>query len=459
MSLVRTSPLGQWQARTTFILALSASAVGLGNLWRFSYLVGEYGGGPFVITYLLCLLLVAVPVMIAEVVIGSHGRGSPVAALRLAADRSMLSRNWGWLGVLACFTGLLLLAYFVVVAGWSLAYASQMQAGVFSSASVSLVGEQFQRLLANPLEMVYWQSLFLLVVVLIAGFGVRRGLGFVVWLIVPVLVVLLGVLVQYAFDVGDMEATRDFLFTVKRIDFTAESVLVALGHALFTLGVGVGTGISYGAYAPARIPIGRSVLAVALFDTMIAMLVGVAIFPLVFANNIEPSMGPGLMFVSLPYAFGHMIQGEMFGTLFFLLVVVAALGSAVAIFEPVVGALMQGLKLGRLTAAVLAGALVWGGSMAVAYSLGSTDDSAWYGNGYLFSLLDQLTADLLLPLVSLLIALLVGWRLRPEILRLELYRESALFVALWRGLLRFITPLAIIIIVLAAFAPGAAATG
>ena len=394
-----------------------------------------------------------------QVVIGSHGRGSPVAALRLAADRSMLSRNWGWLGVLACFTGLLLLAYFVVVAGWSLAYASQMQAGVFSSASVSLVGEQFQRLLANPLEMVYWQSLFLLVVVLIAGFGVRRGLGFVVWLIVPVLVVLLGVLVQYAFEVGDMEAAGDFLFTAKRIDFTAESVLVALGHALFTLGVGVGTGISYGAYAPARIPIGRSVLAVALFDTMIAMLVGVAIFPLVFANNIEPSMGPGLMFVSLPYAFGHMIQGEMFGTLFFLLVVVGALGSSVAIFEPVVGALMQGLKLGRLTAAVLAGALVWGGSMAVAYSLSSTDDSAWYGNGYLFSLLDQVTADLLLPLVSLLLALFVGWRLRPEILRLELYRESTFFVAVWRGLLRYVAPLASVVILLAAFAPGAAGTG
>ena len=429
---------------------MSASAVGLGNLWRFSYLSGEYGGAPFVVTYVLCLFLIAVPVMVAEVVVGSHGRASPVAAIRWASDRSLLSRNWMLVGVLACVTGLLILSYYIVVAGWGLAYARDMQSGLFASASAVVVGEHFGRLLADPLRQIYWQSLFLLLTVAIVGLGVRRGLGLLVWLAVPTLVAMLAVLIKFGFDNGDMVATRDFLFSVKLMDFTPEAALVALGHAFFTLGVGVGTGISYGAYAPQRIPIGRSVMAVAVFDTMIALLAGLAIFPIVFANNMEPAMGPGLLFVSLPYAFGNIMHGELFGTIFFLMVALAALGSAVALMEPVVGAIMQQWRIRRFTSVLLVGTVVWLAGMAVTVSFSSGAEVEWFGNRNLFAFLDALTADLLLPLVSLLTALLVGWRLRPEILRLELYRESDLFFSLWRFLLRYIAPPAIVLIMLAA---------
>ena len=274
MSVAQKGELGGWQSRTTFVLMLSASAIGLGSLWRFSYLVGENGGGLFMVAYVACLLLVGVPVMIAEVIIGSHGRASPVVAIRWAADRSLLSRGWMLLGVLACVTGLLILSYYVVVAGWALAYAWNMHTDVFAAASATVVAQQFELLLDDVLQMIYWQSLFLAPAVAISALGIRRGLGTLAWLVVPTLFTMLAALVKFGFDAGDIPATREFLFTLKPIDFSWGSMLAALGQALFTLGVGVGTGISFGAYAPRRLPIGRSILAVAVFDTAIALMAG-----------------------------------------------------------------------------------------------------------------------------------------------------------------------------------------
>jgi NSS family neurotransmitter:Na+ symporter len=443
------APRFRWRSRTTFVLAMSASVVGLGNLWRFSYLAGEYGGAPFVITYVLCLFLVAVPLMVAEVALGSHGRDGPVVVFRNACDRSLLSRGWMFIGVLACVTALLLLALYTVVAGWCLAYANAMQGGVFSSAPPLEVAEWFAVFLAAPERQFYWQGLFLLLTAGVVAAGVRRGLGLLVWLLVPALVAMLGFLVHYGFDNGDMAATQAFLFSVKPVDFTGESMLVALGHALFTLGVGVGTGISYGAYAPDRLPIGRSVMAVAVFDTMIALLAGLAIFPVVFANNLEPAAGPGLMFLNLPYAFGNIPQGEVAGTAFFLFVAVAALGSAVAVMEPVVASLMQFLRCARLTAVLLVSAAVCGLCWLVDASLAQTAAGDAPGAGGWFQRLDTLVAQALLPLSALLTALFVGWKMRREIARLELARESGIFFSLWRFQLRYIAPLAIIVFLLA----------
>ena len=449
MTVAQRGELGGWESRTTFVLALSASAVGLGSLWRFSYLLGENGGGLFMLTYLLCLFLVAVPVMIAEVIIGSHGRGSPVVAIRWAADRSLLSRKWMLVGALACVTGVLILSYYVVVAGWALAYAWYMHTGLFAAASAAVVAEQFSLLLDDSLLMIFWQTLFLAAAVAIVAVGIRRGLGTLFWLAVPTMFALLAVLAKFNFDTGDLEATRDFLFSIRPVDFSWGSVLAALGQALFTLGVGVGAGISYGAYAPRRLPIGRSVMAVAVFDSAIALLAGLAIFPIVFANNMEPSMGPGLMFISLPYAFGNIMLGELFGTLFFALVVLTALCSVVAIMEPVVGVMIQRLRVRRVSAAIVVGVLVWLLALVVTLSFAPGDQYTRLANGNVFRFLDKLTAEFLLPLGALLTAVLVGWRLRPEILRRELYREMDLFFSLWRRLLRYIAPPAIAVIIAA----------
>ncbi len=423
----------------------------MGNLWRFSYLSGEYGGGAFVVTYVLCLLLIAVPVMVAEIVLGKYGGPSPVGAIRRACDGSLRSRAWLLVGALTCLTGLLILSVYIVVAGWGLAYAGFLHTGIFSAARAADVGAHFDRFLSDPIPQIYWQSLFLLLTAGTVVLGVRRGLGMLVWFTVPLLVGLLAFLIKFGFDNGDIGATGNFLFSTRLVDFSGQSVLLALGHAFFTLGVGVGTGISYGAYAPQRTPIARSVLAVAVFDTLFALLIGLAIFPIVFASNVEPASGPGLLFISLPYAFGNTMQGELAGTIFFVLMVVAALGSAVAIMEPIVATLMQQLRLARFTATLLVAAIVWLSGLAVVTSLGTGKGLPWFGNRNLLDILDTVTAGVLLPLVALLIALLVGWRLRPEILRLQLARESDLFFSLWRFLLRYIAPLAIAVLVLAHF--------
>jgi NSS family neurotransmitter:Na+ symporter len=441
----------RWGTRTTFVLALSASAVGLGNLWRFSWLSGEYGGGPFVVCYVLCLFLIAVPIMMAEVALGSYGGPGPVSAIRRACDSSLRTRLWSLVGLLACIAGVLLLAFTVVVAGWCMAYVDFMRTGAFSSVLAVEAGEHFADYLSDPAPQVYWQSLFLLMTAGVIVLGVRRGLGMLVWLVVPLMVAMLAFLVKFGFDNGDMEAAREFLFTTRMADFSWRTVLMALAHALFTLGVGVGTGISYGAYAPHRIPIGRSVLAVALFDVGVGLFAGLAVFPIVFANNLEPAAGPGLLFISLPYAFGNLLQGEMVGSLFFLLLIVVALGSAVAIMEPVVAMLMQQLRLARFTAALVVGAVVWYLALAVVLSLGPGEAPSWLQGRNLLRELDFMTAGVLLPSVALLVAVLVGWRVHPAILRLELSRESDLFFSLWRGLLRYIAPPAIAVLMVSTY--------
>jgi len=433
--------LGRWRSRTTFVFALAASAVGLGNLWRFAYLVGDNGGAPFVIAYIVCLFILAVPVLIAETALGSHGMGSPVMAFGVAARRSLLGNSWSFWGGLACLTGLLILAYYIVVAGWGLHYAWSMQSGDFAAASARQVSIHYDDLLGSLPDMLAWQTGFLGLALLIVAGGVRRGLGLFVWLLVPSLVVLLWLLVDFALKNGDVSAAGRFLFSVQWLDFTSESILLALGHAFYTLSIGVGIGIAFGAYAPDRVPLGRSVLAVAMFDTAIALAAGIAIFPLVFGNHMEPTLGPGLLFLSVPYAFGNLPQGEIYGALFFLLTVLAALGSAVALLEPGIGSLVQYTRLRRVPATLLVGVLVWLLGAAVAASLSGVPRF----DG-LFPWLDRLTASFLLPLGALAVAVFVGWRMQETLLRGQMYRESEGFFQLWLLLLRFVAPLAILVV-------------
>ncbi|PLW81707.1 sodium-dependent transporter [Kineobactrum sediminis] len=439
------NPLGEWRSRMTFMLALTSATVGMGSVWRFSYLSGEYGGAPFVVAYVAWLLLLAVPLLIAELVLGAQGRGSVVESVGHAAERSQRSSFWVLMPWLACVAGVMLLALYTVVAGWALVYARDMYTGVFSAASVVNVGQYFNDLLRVGSRMLWWQSLFLGMVMLVVVAGVRRGLGLFAWVLVPTLLASLVLLVQYSMAHGDILAAGKFLFAVQPLDFNREAVLVALGQAFFTLGIGVGTGISFGSYAPVRIPIGRSVLAVALFDTLVAVTMGLVIFPLVFAHNLLPSMGPGLMFISLPYAFGNLVQGELFGALFFLLVALVALGACVAILEPIVGALKRQFSLRRLTAVVVAGSVIW----LLAYAALSTLDAGAEHQGVdLFRLMDRLVGVVILPLVALATAVLVGWKIHKPLLRAQLYRETPLFFSLWHFLLRYIAPPAIALVLL-----------
>lgn len=428
----------------TFVLALAVFALGLGNLWRFSYLVGEHGGGAFVLLYVLCLFGLAVPVLIAEVVLGNYSRAGPLLAVRDAADRSLRSRSWTLLAVLASGSALLVLAYYVVVAGWALAFAASIHAGEFSSASLVNVGEFFESLLQDLPRQLRGQGVFLALALVVVGVGLRRGIGLAVWLLLPGFIALLGVLVQFAFEEGDLAATREFLFSAQLLDFDRRSLLAAMGQAFYTLGIGLAVGVVYGASAPERIPVGRSVIAVAVFDTLISIAAGIAIFPVLFAHNVAPVSGPGLLFVAAPYAFGNTVNGELFGALFFLLVVVAALGAAIALLEVVVSALCASLPLRRRAAIPVAGGLCAILVVLLTESL-SLHPS---GQGGLFVWLDRLTGEWLLPVNALLLSVFVGWRMRRELLRACLYREQDGFFSLWYGLIRYIAPPAIALVLL-----------
>ncbi|MCX2983289.1 sodium-dependent transporter [Halieaceae bacterium IMCC14734] len=451
MSIALRAASGAWSSRTTFMLGLTTAAVGLGNLWRFSYLVGENGGALFLLVYLATLFMVAVPVMIAEVVIGSHGRANPVSSVLAACERAKLPRVWSVMGWLMALTAILILANYAVVGGWTLAYIQKFDGGLFSAASAQAVAAVFSSHLADPEPMVYWQSLFILLTFTISALGIHRGLAVLFWLAVPLLLVLLGVLIIYSLEYGAMEKAGQFLFSSVSYDFDSGSVLTAMGHAFFTLGVGVGVGIAFGAYAPEKLPIGRTVMAVAVLDTFIAIAAGIAIFPIVFANNLEPAMGPGLMFVSLPYAFGNMPQGETYGLLFFLLVAVVAVGSAVALAEPPMSWLKERLRLRRPFAALLLGGVVWLLAWASCLSFNQQQHAHWLGELTLFQSLDVITVEWLLPLGALLVTLFAGYALPRHITRLELYRESNDFYFLWRACLRYIAPPVILFIMLAAY--------
>ena len=450
MSIAVRSAAGAWSSRTTFVLALTASAVGLGNLWRFTYLLGEQGGAPFLIAYLITLFLVAAPILIAEVLVGSHGRANPVSALLYTSGRSEISKAWVVIAWIAGIAALLILAYYSVVAGWSLAYIDKLQSGAFADASAADVGREFQQLLSDPQVLMRWQTLFVVITFTVSGLGIYRGLAIIFWLAGPMLLVALGVLIDFALVHGDMGRAGEFLFSVNAYDFTAESILIAMGQAFYTLGIGVGVGMAFGAYVPDKIPIGRTVIAVALFDTMIAVAAGVAIYPIVFASNMQPSMGPALIFVGLPYAFGNMPQGEWFGGVFFLLLSVVAVASAVALAEPVMSYLVERMRLRRPLAALLLGIAVWGLSLGCALSFNEWREEYWFRDFTLFELFDLLSSAILLPLACLLTALLVGYQVRRETLRVELYRESRHFVYLWRACLRYVAPPVIIVVMLAA---------
>jgi NSS family neurotransmitter:Na+ symporter len=431
--MTRYLPVQRWRSRTTFVFALSIAAVGLGNLWRFAWLMGEHGGAPFFLSYLFCLLLIAAPILVAEVVLGSHGRGSPFLTMAWATRVSGRSRLWLGVALLSCLAGFLLLISYLVVAGWALGYAYELQLGNFAAISLEDSAAFLDQQLAAPLGLLKWQLLAAFLLSLIIAAGVRRGIATFVWIAVPLLVTLLGVLISFAVEFGDLAAAGSYLFAWQPLDFDRSSFMAALGHALYTLSIGVAVGMSYGAYTPDKLPIVRSVLTIALFDVALAVAAGVAVFPLLFASNLLPAQGFGLLFISVPYAFGNMPFGDLYGALFFLAVFVTALGTAVALLEPIVSVLEQQFRVPRVWAAFAMA------TVAFALSAYATLDlnTAEAGSGFMLWL-DSVTSQWLIPSAVLLLALFVGWRMPRTLLRRELSREPDIFFALWYFLIRFL---------------------
>ncbi len=443
----RQSIHGQWSSRWVFVLAATGSAVGLGNIWKFPYITGENGGGAFVIVYLLCIALIGVPIMMAEILIGRRGRQSPINTMRTLAVESGRSAHWqllGWSGVLA---GFLILSFYSVIAGWAMSYVARSGSGVFVGLGAEQIDEIFSAFLADPTSLFFWHTLFMLMTMFVVARGVRSGLEQAVRFLMPSLFILLLLLVGYAMSTDAFVTGLEFLFTPDFSKITGNGVLVAMGHAFFTLSLGMGAIMIYGSYLPQSASIAGTTFTIAIADTVVALLAGMAIFPIVFSNGLEPGSGPGLIFQTLPVAFGQMPAGAVFGTLFFILLVFAAWSSAISLIEPAVTWLVENHGMKRLTACLVSGFTTWLLGVGTVFSFNIWSDATLFGKTF-FDLLDYLTANIMLPLGGLFIALFAAWIMKRDAVRDELGFKQSVGFRIWYPLVRYVTPVAVVIVFL-----------
>ncbi len=446
MSRPNQSIHGQWSSRWAFILAATGSAVGLGNIWKFPYITGEYGGGAFVLVYLLCLAVIGLPVMMAEVLIGRRGRQNPVNGLRTLAAEEGKHKGWRYLGWGGVVAGFLILSYYSVIAGEALAYVFRSFAGVFEGVTPDGAHHIYTSLTSDAERLLAWHTIFIIMTMIIVSRGVQGGLEKAVKFLMPALLGLLLLLVGYASNTGVyFDQGLDFLFKADFSKLTSGAVLTAMGHAFFTLSLGMGAIMVYGSYLPQKASILKVSLSISIADTAVALLAGMAIFPLVFANGLSPAAGPGLIFETLPIAFGHMPGGTFFGGLFFLLLVFAAWSSAISLIEPAVAWLVENKNVSRRRAAVIAGFSVWLFGLLTVFSFNIGSQWTLFGKT-MFDLLDYLTANIMLPLGGLLITIFAGWVMSQNSTREELAVKPAFIYTAWRFIIRYITPAAISII-------------
>ena len=449
MATKRVSMHGEWSNRWIFILAATGSAVGLGNIWKFPYITGENGGGAFVLVYLVCIAAIGLPIMMAEVLLGRRGRKSPINTMVELAKDEGRSRAWsllGWSGVLA---GFLILSYYSVIAGWALSYIDKAISGEFTGQSAENIGQLFEDFTANPGELLFWHSIFMLMTMFVVARGVKKGLEAAIRFLMPALFVLLIIMVGYAISTGSFSQGLAFMFEPNFSQLSWNGVLIAMGHAFFTLSLGMGAIMIYGSYMPHEASIAKTSIIVAVADTVVALLAGMAIFPIVFAHGLEPGAGPGLVFVTLPIAFGQMDGGMILGTIFFILLTFAAWSSAISLIEPAVAWLVENRGWDRLKASILAGLITWVVGIGTVLSFNEWSDIKLFDKTF-FDLLDYLTANIMLPLGGLFIAVFVAWIMGRNSSLDELEMGDHAGFKAWYFLVRFITPLAVIIVFLKA---------
>jgi len=448
MAGTRTSIHGEWSSRFAFILAATGSAVGLGNIWKFPYIAGQNGGGAFVLVYLVCVAVIGIPIMMAETMLGRRGRQSPINTMQTLAEEAKANPNWhflGWLGVVA---GFLILSYYSVIAGWSAAYVVKAVSGDFSGASAEATSKLFGDFVASPLQLVFWHTLFMAATMVVVARGVQGGLEKSVRFLMPALFVLLLIMVGYAMSTDAYGQGIAFLFAPDFSRLSASGFLTAMGQAFFTLSLGMGAIMVYGSYLPSHVSIARTSVIIAGADTLVALLAGIAIFPIVFANGLEPGSGPGLIFETLPIAFGKMPGGAFFGMLFFILLVFAALSSSISLIEPAVAWLVENKGISRRRACLWSGFVTWLLGLGTVFSFNLWSGLTLFGNTF-FDLLDYLTANIMLPLGGLLLAVFAGWIMKQRASKDELLSDDGILVyQVWRFLIRYVSPVAVAIIFL-----------
>jgi len=429
-------------------MAVTGSAVGIGNIWKFPYMAGANGGGAFVLVYLLCVFLIGLPVMMSEILIGRRGRRNPVATMALLGEEEGSTRQWRWVGALGVVAGIFILSYYSVVAGWTMAYALKSVGGEFVGVTTDRIGGIFDAFVGNWVAVATAHTLFMALTTGVIARGVERGLEQAVRFMVPALLALMLILLLYSATAGSFVEAADFLFEP---DFAAlgwGGVLAALGQAFFSLSIGMGAVMAYGAYLPEETSIPGAAGTVVVADSAIAILAGLIIFPIVFANGLDPAEGPGLVFNTLPVAFGEMPFGVFIGTLFFVLLVFAAWTSALGLMEPAVAWLIENYYHTRTQAAVIVGLTIWAIGFGTVLSFNELAGFQFF-RGTIYDNIDYITSNIMLPLGGVFITVFAAWIMCRNSSAEELGGAGTLY-RLWRLLARYIAPVAILFVFLQA---------
>lgn len=441
----RKSIHGEWSSGLAFFLAATGSAVGLGNIWKFPSAAAASGGGAFVLLYLACIGLIGLPILIAEIALGRCGRASPVTALYNLALQEGRCSAWGAVGFVGMAAGVIILALYSVVAGWSLNYLWWSLHGSYAGATEDQVNRLFTRLTANPWRQMIWYTLFLVVTLSFVAAGVRKGLERAVRVMVPLLGLLLVLLVIYALFFGDAGAGLFYLLRPNFGQINSHALLMAMGHSFFTLSLGIGAMLVYGAYMPESVSIARMSLWIALVDTAVGLLAGTAILPLLMAKGVTPMQGPALIFAALPFAFGGLPLGSLAGAAFFAMLVLAAWTSAIAMIEPTIAWLVE-RRYRRGWATLGVGIVVWLFGMVIDYSFNIWSGVTWQGRT-LFELFNFVSSDIMLPTGGFLMVMFAGWMMSERSLRREL-RMNRLLFRIWLTVLRYVTPVGVLLVFL-----------
>jgi len=421
-----------------FILAAIGSSVGLGNMWKFPYITGENGGAAFFLLFIVCLILIGLPLLLAELAIGRAGRGSAATSFVKAGG----SKIFGRLGLLQVIAPFLILTFYVIVAGWTLHYAVQSFSGaLYSNSDYS---GQFSTFTQGYMPIV-WQAVAILITGVVVGKGISGGIEKFNKILIPGMIILLIVLMIRAVTLPGAGAGVSFFLQPDFSKLTPNAALVALGHAFFSLSLGMGILLTYGAYVDKRQSLGAATLAIGAGDLIYAFIAGLIIFPTTASFGIEPDAGPSLVFMALPAAFSAMPLGAFFGGLFFVLLAIAALTSSVSLLEVPVSYVMDRWGWGRTKSVVIVSALVLLVGLPSVFSFGIVPAFSEMGGKTFFDWLDFITSNILLPLGGLITTVFVGyfWKNAAEAAGLK-----AGWFRVWLFMVRYIAPVLVFLVLL-----------
>lgn len=435
-----------FSSKFAFIAAAAGSAVGLGNIWKFPYESGKNGGAAFILLYLGFVVLIGLPLIIAEIGIGRMARRNVVGSfVKLSGQK-----RWGNIGIVGVLGGFAILSFYGVVAGWTLEYLGLALHNSFNGYTPSQLESQFHNFIASPAKPALLQLLFTFLTGFIVYFGVKKGIERYSKILMPCLFLCILVLDVWSLSLPKAGEALSFLFAPDFSKITTQTVLFAMGQAFFSLSVGIGTLLTYGTYLDKRDNLLSSAVQISAVDTLVAILAGLAIFPAVFSFGINPDEGAGLVFIALPNIFAQMTGGYLFGVLFFALLCIAALTSSISILELLVVFVSEQFKLRRTTSTILVSATVGFVGVFSSLSMGEFSDIKWFEKN-LFNLLEFSSSNIFLPLGGLLMAVFLGWKYSPAAFYAHLTNQGAFpfpYYRFFRVLLKFVIPVAILMVFL-----------